>query len=109
MDLCVDPARGEDETEIDKFTEGHGVDGVIIAASTPSSEVANAAMRMSRRKGRVVIVGDVGMDLKRGDMYQKELDFLISTSYGPGRYNPMYEEKGSIIPLDMCVGPRTGT
>ena len=99
VDLCVDPARGEDETEIDKFTEGHGVDGVIIAASTPSSEVVNAAMRLSRRKGRVVIVGDVGMDLKRGDMYQKELDFLISTSYGPGRYDPMYEEKGMNYPI----------
>lgn len=99
VDLCVDPTKGEDETEIDKFTEGHGVDGVIIAASTPSSEVVNAAMRMSRRKGRVVIVGDVGMDLKRGDMYQKELDFLISTSYGPGRYDPMYEEKGIDYPI----------
>ncbi len=76
------------------------VDGVIITAASSSSEVISLAFKLCRKKGRVVLVGDVGLNLKRADFYQKELDFFISTSYGPGRYDDRYEEKG----LDYPVG-----
>ena len=75
------------------------VDGVIITAATPSSEVISTAFILCRKKGRVVLVGDVGLNLKRGDFYKKEIDFLISTSYGPGRYDDRYEQKGYDYPL----------
>ncbi len=75
------------------------VDGVIITAATPSSEVISTAFKLCRKKGRVVLVGDVGLNLKRSDFYQKELDFFISTSYGPGRYDDRYEEKGFDYPI----------
>jgi threonine dehydrogenase-like Zn-dependent dehydrogenase len=71
-----------------------GADGVIITAATPSDEVVSTAFQMCRRKGRVVLVGDVGLNLNRADFYKKELDFFISTSYGLGRYDHNYEEKG---------------
>lgn len=75
------------------------VDGVIVTAATSSSEVISTAFKLCRKKGRVVLVGDVGLNLKRSDFYQKELDFLISTSYGPGRYDDRYEEKGFDYPI----------
>lgn len=75
------------------------VDGVIITAATASSEVISTAFKLCRKKGRVVLVGDVGLHLKRSDFYQKELDFLVSTSYGPGRYDDRYEEKGFDYPI----------
>lgn len=84
---------------IHRVTDGNGVDGVVITAAAQSSEIISAAFQMCRKKGRVVLVGDVGLDLKRDDIYEKELDFLISTSYGPGRYDYNYEEKGKEYPL----------
>ncbi len=92
---------GEDDLLglVSAFTGGTGADAAIITAATESSVPANQAMEMLRKKGRVVIVGAVGMDLDRTDFYMKELDFLISTSYGPGRYDPVYEEKGIDYPL----------
>ena len=84
---------------IRRVTGGNGVDGVIITAAAQSSEIISAAFQMCRKKGRVVLVGDVGLDLNREDIYEKELDFLISTSYGPGRYDYNYEEKGKDYPL----------
>jgi len=81
------------------FTDGFGADAVIITAATPSDAVVSQAFDACRRKGRVVLVGDVGLNLKRHELYEKELDFLISTSYGPGRYDPVYEEEGSDYPL----------
>ena len=74
-----------------------------------NSEPANQALEACRRKGRVVVVGSVGMDLQREAMYSKELDFVMSTSYGPGRYDNQYELKGSITRLAMCAGQRTVT
>lgn len=100
MDVGLDTA-GEDQTaEVSRLTDGIGADGVIITAATPSDAVVSAAFRFCRKKGRVVLVGDVGLDLNRADFYQKELDFLISSSYGPGRYDRRYEEEG----LDYPVG-----
>lgn len=83
-----------------RLTDGHGADGVIITAAAASSAIVATAFKMCRRKGRVVLVGDVGLDLKRDDIYLKELDFRVSTSYGPGRYDTRYEEDG----LDYPVG-----
>lgn len=85
--------------EIIKLTSGVGADGVIITAAASSNEIISMAMQVCRRKARVVLVGDVGTNLKRSDFYHKELDFLISTSYGPGRYDPFYEEEGNDYPI----------
>lgn len=98
-DMAVNPEEGMDERQVARLTGGIGADGVIIAAASPSSSIVSAAFNMCRRKGRVVLVGDVGLDLKRADFYAKELDFLISTSYGPGRYDSLYEEKGLEYPV----------
>ncbi|MBI4022806.1 bi-domain-containing oxidoreductase [Candidatus Berkelbacteria bacterium] len=81
------------------WSSGVGADAVIITAGTSSSAPANEAMQMIRRKGRVVVVGAVGMDLERPDFYQREADFLISTSYGPGRYDLDYEVGGHDYPI----------
>lgn len=73
------------------FSRGRGVDGVIITASTKSSEPVHQAAQMSRKKGRIVLVGVAGLALQRSDFYEKELSFQVSCSYGPGRYDPAYE------------------
>lgn len=82
-----------------QLTEGYGADGVIITAAASSDELVSQAFRMTRKKGRVVLVGDVGLNLNRGDFYEKEIDFFISSSYGPGRYDSAYEERGLDYPL----------
>lgn len=76
-----------------------GADGVIVTAASSSHEIISNAFQMCRKKGRVVLVGDVGLNIKREDIYQKELDFYISTSYGPGRYDYNYEQKGQDYPI----------
>lgn len=91
-------ASGNIVDEVNKITGGHGADKVIITAATRSNDLISQAFNMCRRKGRVVLVGVAGMNLKREDMYRKELDFVISTSYGPGRYDTYYEEKGNDYP-----------
>ncbi|NGX50639.1 MAG: 4-carboxy-2-hydroxymuconate-6-semialdehyde dehydrogenase [Chlamydiae bacterium] len=88
-----------DPLEIGRLTDGHGADGVIITAASTSHSIISDAFNLCRRKGRVVLVGDVGLNLKRADFYQKEIDFFISTSYGPGRYDSSYEEKGIDYPI----------
>lgn len=80
-------------------TNGVGVDGVIITASTQSDEVISQAAQMCRKKGRIVLVGVVGLDIKRSDFFEKELSFQVSCSYGPGRYDEHYEQKGLDYPL----------
>ena len=99
MDIGVQPAAEDDIEHVKRLTDGIGADGVIITAATASNAVVSTAFNMCRKKGRVVLVGDVGLDLNRGDFYQKELDFYISTSYGPGRYDNNYEEKGLDYPI----------
>ncbi|HYW08207.1 MAG TPA: bi-domain-containing oxidoreductase [Longimicrobium sp.] len=84
---------------VTRMTGGIGADGVIVTASSSSSEPLSSAFGMCRRKGRVVLVGDVGLEIDRSDIYAKELDFLVSTSYGPGRYDPDHEERGLDYPL----------
>ena len=81
------------------LTNGIGADAVIITAATESSELISKAMQSARKKGRIIVVGDIGMDIDRNDLYKKELDVFISTSYGPGRYDPNYEIAGQDYPL----------
>lgn len=99
MDAGISAGDDEAEVKTARLTDGYGADGVIITAASPSHEVVSRAFKMCRKKGRVVLVGDVGLNLVRGDMYEKELDFLISTSYGPGRYDRRYEEEGMDYPI----------
>jgi len=99
LDVGVHPDDGNAVDQVFRLTEGIGADGVIVTAATPSDEVLSTAFKMCRKKGRVVLVGDVGLNIKRTDIYQKELDFFISTSYGPGRYDRTYEEEGAEYPV----------
>ena len=97
-DICF--VGGKDAVgKVMKYTDGIGADSVIIYAATSSSEPVKQAMQMARKKGRVVVVGAVGMEIDRSPFYEKELDFLISCSYGPGRYDSLYEEKGMDYPI----------
>ena len=82
-----------------EFSGGHGADAVIITAATSRNEPIESAAAMSRHKGRVVVVGSVGMHVPREAFYNKELELRLSMSYGPGRYDPEYEEKGNDYPF----------
>ncbi|MFT5759537.1 MAG: putative dehydrogenase/threonine dehydrogenase-like Zn-dependent dehydrogenase [Alteromonadaceae bacterium] len=98
-EIC-NPGIGEDPVAAGIiFSRGQGVDGVIITASTKSNEPVTQAARMSRKRGRIILVGVIGLELSRADFYEKELSFQVSCSYGPGRYDPSYEEQGNDYPL----------
>lgn len=94
------PGNGEDPVAVGMaFSRGKGVDGVIITASTPSHDVVSQSANMSRKRGRIILVGVVGLNLSRADFYEKELSFQVSCSYGPGRYESDYEDKGNDYPI----------
>ena len=96
--IC-NPGKGEDPVAAGMaFSRGAGVDGVIVCASTKSNEPITQAARMCRKRGRIILVGVTGLELNRADFYEKELMFQVSCSYGPGRYDPSYEEKGQDYP-----------
>lgn len=96
----VDLSKGEDPiTMAAGFSRGRGVDAVIITAATKSNEPVHQAAQMCRKRGRIVLVGVVGLELSRADFYEKELSFQVSCSYGPGRYDPEYEDKGKDYPV----------
>jgi predicted dehydrogenase/threonine dehydrogenase-like Zn-dependent dehydrogenase len=98
-EIC-NPARGEDPVAVGvAFSRGQGIDGVIITASTKSTDPVTQAARMSRKRGRIILVGVTGLDLNRDDFYEKELTFQVSCSYGPGRYDVNYEEIGLDYPI----------
>ncbi|MFX9523600.1 bi-domain-containing oxidoreductase [Acinetobacter baumannii] len=98
-EVC-NPGKGEDPVAVGlAFSRGAGVDGVIITASTKVSDPVIQAARMSRKRGRIILVGVTGLELNRADFYEKELSFQVSCSYGPGRYDAEYEEKGNDYPL----------
>lgn len=84
---------------VESLTNGVGADAVLITASTKSNDVISQAANMSRQRGRIVLVGVIGLDIKRDDFYKKELSFQVSCSYGPGRYDEEYEGKGNDYPL----------
>jgi predicted dehydrogenase/threonine dehydrogenase-like Zn-dependent dehydrogenase len=81
------------------FTDGAGADAVLVCAATKSDRPLGDAAEISRLKGRVVVVGDVGMSIKRRPYFEKELSLIVSRSYGPGRYDPAYEIHGRDYPL----------
>lgn len=81
------------------FSGGYGVDAVLITAATHSDEPVTVASEICRKKGKVVATGLVGMNLPRDQYYKKEVDFRLSCSYGPGRYDPVYEEQGVDYPF----------
>jgi len=81
------------------FSRGRGVDAVIITASSKSNDIVHQAATMCRKRGRIVLIGVVGLELSRADFYEKELTFQVSCSYGPGRYDEDYEDKGMDYPL----------
>jgi len=94
------PGAGEDPVSAGMaFSRGAGVDGVIITASTKSSDPVTQAAKMSRQRGRIILVGVVGLELNRADFYEKELTFQVSCSYGPGRYDKSYEDDGQDYPI----------
>lgn len=98
-EIC-NPANGEDPVSAGMaFSRGRGVDAVIVTAATQSSDPITDAARMSRKRGRIVLVGVTGLELNRADFYEKELTFQVSCSYGPGRYDPEYENRGKDYPL----------
>ncbi len=96
----VDLAAGQDPVAIaTAYSRGRGVDAVIVSASTKSSDPIHQAALMCRKRGRIVLVGVTGLELSRDDFFKKELTFQVSASYGPGRYDPNYEEKGQDYPV----------
>lgn len=97
-ELVINPNHQNSIEIIENYTSGFGADAVIFTAATNSSSALSDSFKMLKKKGRLILVGVVGMDIKREDIYVKELDFQISTSYGPGRYDRNYEEKGLDYP-----------
>ncbi len=96
----VDLAAGQDPVKAAEiYSRGRGVDAVIVTAATKSSEPMHQAALMCRKRGRIVLVGVTGLELSRDDFFKKELTFQVSASYGPGRYDPNYEEKGQDYPV----------
>lgn len=97
-EAVLNPKDEDIVKKVEAISNGYGADAVVFTAATGSSEPLSTAFKMCKRKGRVVLVGVSGMEINRGDIYKKELDFLISTSYGPGRYDNNYEQKGLDYP-----------
>jgi predicted dehydrogenase/threonine dehydrogenase-like Zn-dependent dehydrogenase len=96
----VDLSAGEDPVAAaHRFSRGRGVDAVLITAATQSNEPMHQAALMCRQRGRIVLVGVTGLELSRDDFFKKEITFQVSSSYGPGRYDPNYEEKGQDYPF----------
>lgn len=97
---AVNPGEGiEQVTFVESFTSGVGADAVIITASNKTNEIISQSARMSRKRGRIILIGVIGLNISRADFYEKELTFQVSCSYGPGRYDETYEQKGIDYPL----------
>lgn len=97
---AVNPGEGTDQVAfVNNFTQEVGADAVIITASNKSNEIISQSAKMSRKRGRIILVGVIGLDLSRADFFEKELTFQVSCSYGPGRYDESYEQKGQDYPL----------
>lgn len=97
---AVELGNNEDPlAAVERFTRGRGADAVLITAATKSDEPVAQAAAMCRKRGRIVLVGVAGLKLNRADFYEKELSFQVSCSYGPGRYDPRYEEQGQDYPV----------
>lgn len=100
--IVINPAKGGDSVkEVLNETANVGADGVIITASAKGNSIISDAAKMSRKRGRIILVGVIGLDISRSDFYEKELTFQVSCSYGPGRYDEDYEQKGQDYPLSF--------
>ena len=97
-DVVYHATENDISHEIDILTERYGVDTTIITAASKSNTIMQQAMAITRKKGRVIIVGDIGLSLERDIFYKKEIDLLMSCSYGPGRYDLTYEQRGQDYP-----------
>ena len=98
--IAVNPAEGSDQVKfVESYTNGIGADGVIITASSKSNDIIAQSAQMCRKLGRVVLVGVIGLDISRADFYNKEISFQVSCSYGPGRYDDAYENRGIDYPI----------
>lgn len=97
---CINPIEGTDAMKFVKdFTDNIGADAVIITASAKGDEIISQAAQMSRKRGRIILVGVIGLQISRAEFYEKELSFQVSCSYGPGRYDEHYEQMGHDYPL----------
>ena len=97
---AINPSVGIDQVSyVLNATDSIGADAVIITASNKSNDIISQSARMSRKRGRIVLVGVIGLDISRADFYEKELSFQVSCSYGPGRYDDNYEQMGNDYPL----------
>lgn len=98
--LAINPSKGNNPVQfVEDITKKVGADGILITASSKSNDVIHEACEMSRKRGKIVLVGVIGLDIRRDDFYKKELTFQVSCSYGPGRYDEDYENKGIDYPL----------
>lgn len=98
--IAFNPLKGNDPVKfVNNETGNIGADAVLITASSKSDDIISSAAQMSRKRGRIVLVGVIGLDISRADFYEKELSFQVSCSYGPGRYDDNYEFKGIDYPL----------
>ncbi len=98
--IGINPADGADVVKsVQDETQGRGADGVIITASAKTNEIISQAARMSRKRGRIILVGVIELNISRAEFYEKELTFQVSCSYGPGRYDEEYEQRGIDYPL----------
>lgn len=95
----LNPVNDELVESVQNLTGFNGADGVIITASSKNNQIISQAAKMSRKRGRIVLIGDIGLDINRSDFYEKELTFQVSCSYGPGRYDYKYEQEGNDYPL----------
>jgi predicted dehydrogenase/threonine dehydrogenase-like Zn-dependent dehydrogenase len=96
---ALDGSTGDVAASVLALTGGVGADAVLLTLASSSDEPVHAAASMSRKRGRIVLVGVTGLNLVRDDFYRKELTFSVSCSYGPGRYDPAYEEGAQDYPL----------
>ena len=98
--IAINPGEGTDTVKtVMDLTENVGADGVVITASAKTDEIIAQAAKMSRKRGRIILVGVIGLNISRADFYEKELTFQVSCSYGPGRYDDNYEKAGRDYPL----------
>jgi len=98
--IAINPGEGTDQVKfVEDYTNAVGADAVIITASNKSNEIISQSANMCRKRGRIVLVGVIGLNISRADFYEKEISFQVSCSYGPGRYDENYEAKGNDYPI----------
>lgn len=100
--ITINPSTGTDPVKaVMGITNGVGTDGVVITASAKNNDIISQAAQMSRKRGRIILIGVIGLSISRAEFYEKELTFQVSCSYGPGRYDENYEQKGNDYPLSF--------